>query len=266
MLAGDLASAFSPLVSDTDLHVLDRKALDITRREDVERLRELNPAIVINSAAYTNVDGAESERDKAYEINVRGTEHLVQVCRTLGARFVHFGTDQVFDGTGDSPRREIDEARPSNYYAQTKYLGERAALAYERSLVVRVQWLYGERKDRFTILKGREVFTPFSDQFGAPTWTREIARVLVRLLAGAASGLFHFAYDDYASWAEVYEFVKSELRLSTRLIPKRTEEVALPAKRPRFSVMSNRKLVEFLGVDGMGSWKKPLGEFLSSRL
>ena len=114
-------------------------------------------------------------------------------------------------------------------------------------------------------LRGKEIFTPFIDQFGAPTWTRDVVQVVIRLIERNAEGLFHFAYDDYASWAQVFEFVRDELRLTTRLLPKRTDEVKLPAGRPLFSVMSNRKLVEFLGIPGMGSWKDSLREFLQTR-
>jgi dTDP-4-dehydrorhamnose reductase len=175
---------------------------------------------------------------------------------------VHFSTDQVFDGKTRSPRVENDSPSPLNHYARTKLIGEEAALKFSNALVIRIQWLYGEKKNRFHMLRDRTEFTPFNDQFGSPTWSKEVAVTTAELLRLDASGLFHFAYDDYASWADVFAFVKTELRLGVKLNAKRTDEVSLPAARPLFSVMSNRKLVKFLGRDGLGSWKDPLRRFL----
>jgi len=265
MLGSELAKTIAPLVPKGQLTVLGRESLDITDMESVARLRRLVPKVVINAAAYTNVDGAETERERALAINQRGAANLASICKELKSTLVHFSTDQVFDGCDSVPRSESDPVRPSNYYAETKHLGEKEALRYEGSLVLRVQWLYGEKKDRFTILRGKDVFTPFSDQFGAPTWTLDLSQVTAKLISIGATGLYHFTYDDFASWADVYQFVKMELRLDTLLMPRRTADVKLPARRPLYSVMSNRKLIETLGVSGLGGWREPLREFLARK-
>jgi dTDP-4-dehydrorhamnose reductase len=262
MLGCDLAETFA---GRKDVHVLDRAALDIAGPGVLAALDKYRPSVVINAAAYTNVDGAETEREAAHAGNARGPAQLARACRELGIKLVHFSTDQVFDGTVPTPRSETDPVNPANNYAATKYEGERAVLENADALVLRVQWLYGARKDRFTPLRDKAVFTPFADQYGAPTWTRDLAAVTTQLMSRDARGLFHFAYDDYASWAEVFQFVKDELGLSVQLQPRQTAEVKLPARRPLFSVMSNRKLVSFLGLSGMGSWKDSLREFLQSR-
>jgi dTDP-4-dehydrorhamnose reductase len=239
--------------------------LDITNPDMVRRMLEkIRPAVLINAAAYTNVDGAERERDKALLLNVEGPEILAELCAVYGTKLVHFSTDYVFNGQSTRPWEETDTPCPPqpNYYAETKLAGEVAVQTIANHLILRVQWLFGEKKDRFTILKGKESFTPFRDQFGAPQWTREIARIIHELLKRDARGLFHFAYDDYASWAEVYEFVKEELALPVKLSPVQSEDVLLPAKRPTFGVLSNKKLLSFLGWKKMGSWKDPLREFL----
>lgn len=111
-------------------------------------------------------------------------------------------------------------------------------------------------------MKDRETFSPFVDQFGAPAWAREVAQTTVKLVEKNAEGIFHFAYDDYASWAEVYELAVRELGYKVKLTPKLTAEVSLPAARPLFSVLSNKKLCAFLGIKGMGSWVEPLKRFL----
>jgi dTDP-4-dehydrorhamnose reductase len=265
MLAYDLEQAFSKAYPGKVV-ALGVGDLDITSPVSIEKAFALHqPQVVINAAAYTNVDGAETERHVAYGINATGTQYLVDACRTSGRAFVHFSTDHVFDGEVDHARTEEETPNPVNYYATSKLEGERFALAYDRALVLRVQWLYGVKKDRFTTLRGKEVFTPFADQFGAPTWTQTVTQTVRELLRRDTYGLFHFAYEDYASWAQVFEFVKEKLNLTVRLVPKMSSEVSLPAKRPRFSVLSNAKLKRALGVDSMGSWKTDLAAFLDQR-
>lgn len=265
MLGSDLVEHFQKILPPEQVVGLDRASLDITDWQQVGQwFRQKKPATVINAAAYTNVDGAEKEREQAYNINVMGVANLSEWCDELGAKLVHFSTDQVFDGTTTTPRTEEETVNPSNYYAETKSLGEEEAGRSPTALILRVQWLYGKRKDRFTPLKDKDVFTPFADQYGAPMWTQVIASTLVELLQRDVSGTYHLSYDDYASWAEVFQFVKQELALSVRLEPKKTAEVNLPARRPLFSVLSNRKLCKALGRENFGSWKSALSLFLKS--
>lgn len=264
MLAWDLSQVFEK--ASIPVRALNRKELDITSESSLQAvMASLRPKWVLNAAAYTNVDGAETERDLAEAINGRGPALLAKVCKEMGAKLVHFSTDQVFDGKKERPRTEEESPTPSNYYAVTKLHGEDAVLRETGALVLRVQWLYGQRKDRFSPLRQKKIFTPFSDQKGSPTWGRKVAETTLQLLKKDSSGLFHFSYDDYASWAEVFQFVKEEWDLETTLEPKATKEVALPANRPLFSVLSNEKLKRELGVSSMGSWKTPLREFLLLR-
>ncbi len=265
MLGTDLAKRFQKEYGAESVIAADRAMLDITDWQSVGRLmREREPGLVVNSAAYTNVDGAEKERELAYNINVMGVANLVEWCEEFGIKLVHFSTDQVFDGKGKLPRTEGETPRPSNYYAETKFLGEQEAARMESSLILRVQWLYGKKKDRFTPLKDKEVFTPFADQYGAPMWTETIADAVVDLLQKGAAGLFHLTHDDYASWADVFAFAKEELGLKVRLEPKRTEEMKLPANRPLFSVLSNEKLCRALGREKFGGWRPALSKFLKA--
>jgi dTDP-4-dehydrorhamnose reductase len=245
---------------------LTRNALDVTRPEEVRRvIREAAPSVVINATAYTKVDLAETDRMAAEILNAHAPAFLASACGEVGATFVHFSTDQVFDGKTAAPYREEDPTHPLNWYARTKLEGERAALAYEESLVLRVQWLYGETKDRFSGLRDQHVFTPFSDQVGAPTWTRDIVSAIPALLARGARGLYHFTYDDHASWADVFAFVKDHWNLAVELKPRPTAQFDLPAARPLFSVLSNAKLKKTLGVEKLGNWRDSLREFLDLR-
>lgn len=266
MLGWDFVRLFSDWFERDQVQSIGRREFDVRSREQVfSEISKRRPALVINCSAYTNVDGAESEREEADAINHIGTQNLVEVCREIDATFVHFSTDQVFDGKQELPYSESDPVAPCNQYAATKRLGEIAALEYQKSIVLRVQWLYGEKKDRFTLLRDKKVFTPFRDQIGAPTWTEDICRVVAHLVAGSHYGLYHLAYDDFASWYEVFQFVKEHLQLETELRPMETKDVQLPACRPQFSTLSNQKLLKTLGWKTMGSWRDSLGDFLESR-
>ncbi len=199
----------------------------------------------------------------AERLNATGPRILAVECASLGAKLIHFSTDQVFDGSIRQPREEDDSVNPLNVYARTKLEGEKHVLQYSEHLVLRVQWLYGRKKDRFTLLRDKATFSPFADQYGAPTWTLHLAATVADLADRDARGLFHFAYDDSASWAEVFEYVKEVMGYSVKLEPRETASLSLPAKRPLYSVMSNRKLLNFLGQPTMGSWKMALNTFLS---
>ena len=264
MLGWELAEKFKERLPQSRVICTDIDELDITNIDQVRsRFAECNPKCVINAAAYTDVDKAENERELALSLNAKGPSVLVKVCRETDCKLVHFSTDQVFDGNSRQPRTEQESAHPLNHYAATKLQGEQEVLSMSGSLVLRLQWLYGERKNRFTSLKDKATFTPFADQWGAPTWTRDVAEVLMVLIYRRAQGVFHFVYDDYATWAEVFEYVKREMGYSVALISKKTAEFNLPATRPLFSVLSNDKLKKFLGVEALGSWKDSLKEFLS---
>jgi dTDP-4-dehydrorhamnose reductase len=265
MLADDLLEHFTKSWRSGPVVVLGRCQLDITQALQLEAAFEKYlPSVVINAAAYTNVDGAESNREAAYAANVEGPKLLAEFCKKKSAKLVHFSTDQVFNGQNTLPWTEDLPTSPLNYYALTKTLGETEVLRAPGALVLRVQWLYGKRKDRFTILRGKKVFTPFLDQFGAPTWTRDLCKITEDLLQAGGEGIFHIAYDDHASWAEVFQYAIELLDLDLTLVPQKTADVILPAKRPLYCVLSNRKLLSFLGRDKMGSWKDSLREFLST--
>jgi len=265
MLGSDIALVLKKLIGPEevyetdylDLNILDPRALD-------HKVNEIKPHWIINTAAYTDVDKAETERDFAYQVNVVGPQNLTAAAKKVRAKLVHFSTDYVFSGEGDKPWVETDEPHPitPNWYAETKWRGDQAVLSEPRNLILRVQWLYGRKRERFSLLRSKDSFTPFVDQFGAPTWTADIAGILTKLLEKEASGLFHFAYDDFTNWFEVYDLVKKEWKLDTKLIPKKSAEVKLPAKRPLNGRLSNQKIKDFLGVRSLGSWKDSLIKFL----
>ena len=243
---------------------LGHEELDICERDSVWRSFERHsPQIVINTAAYTAVDRAESDRKAAHQLNVEGVQNLAAACAEFGTKLIHFSTDQVFDGQGETPWKEDSPTHPLNYYAQCKLESEQLVASLENSLCLRVQWLYGAKTPRFLHLADRKEFGAIVDQFGAPTWSRDVVRYTMALVQTEARGLFHLSYDDYGSWAEIFQFVKEWMDYDVILNAVTTDSLHLPAARPRFAVLSNQKLRATLEIDKIGSWKESLGEFLT---
>lgn len=265
MLGRELVEAFCTRWGAKSVIGLDSSGLDITQPLKVLECFKNQPiSFLVNCAAYTDVDKAETERERALAVNAVGPKVLSNVASSFGVPIIHFSTDYVFSGSKVEPLTEEDIPSPPkpNYYGETKLLGERAVLEQSSNIVLRVQWLYGKSKERFSHLKDRSEFYPFDDQWGAPTWCRDVSQVVCDLIEKKAKGLFHFAYDDFATWYDVYQFVCNEMGYSTQLIPKKIAELNLPAKRPRYGMMSNKKLLRELGRESMGSWKIALREFL----
>ncbi|MCB0403417.1 MAG: sugar nucleotide-binding protein [Bdellovibrionales bacterium] len=261
---GLLGSEFATAVRDRPVHAMGKDALDVTDKEAIWRTFEsVQPRIVFHTAAYTQVDAAESHRDNAHRLNAESVKHLAGACREYNAKLVHFSTDQVFDGKKPVPYVETDTPSPSNYYAQTKLESEAYALELPDALVLRVQWLYGAARPRFTHLGKKTSFTAICDQIGAPTWSRDVVRLAFQLVERNKHGLFHLSYDDHASWLEVFQYVKDLKGYSVNLQSVSTQELRLPAGRPLNAVLSNLKLKESLGLTTVGSWKTSLREFLT---
>lgn len=223
---------------------------------------------VINCAAYTNVDGAETHTDTARAVNAIAPAVLGRCAAERGVHVIHISTDFVFDGTLDRPYREDDPPNPINMYGRTKLEGEQGLLAGGCScLIMRVQWTYGRGGRHFVskfldrVRSGGELLM-VSDQIGSPTWTRDVAAALVELLNRRCTGLFHYAADGYATRFEVAQAI---LELSgshdRSLRPCATSDFPAPARRPLNSRFDCRRL------DGLGGirrppWRESLAAFL----
>ncbi len=263
MLGSDLALSLAQYFSEASVFLPSRADCNLgDEKNGVAYLEKIGPKFIVNAAAFANVDKAETDRDAAFMANVSGPEWLARYSNGSGAKLIHFGTDQIFDGKKGQPYSETDYPNPLNYYAETKYLGEQTVLKYPTSVVMRVQWLYGRTRDRFTPLKNKTEFTAFSDQFGAPTWTEELCRWAMPVILGDSRGVFHMVHDDYASWADIFRFVAETTGWKVVIKEIKTEEAKLAARRPNFSVLSNAKLKAFLGLNSLGSYKTPLKKFL----
>ncbi len=249
--------------------------VDITDRAEVGAIVEKTaPTIVINSAAYTAVDLAEEEPERAHAVNALGAELVATACLRRGTRLIHISTDYVFDGEGDTPLTEESPVRPLNVYGASKLEGERAVgkVLGDRALVVRTASLYGQRGANFvgTMLKlfsERERIQVVADQWMSPTWTGYFAEVILDLCRIPCSGVVHAACEGAVSW---YTFAQAILRHSSERLPSgamcsiepTTAEVyARPARRPRYSVLDCGKLAGLLGRPPL-NWEEALKEYL----
>lgn len=225
--------------------------LDITNVKNCrDVLTRLKPNIIINCAAYTAVDLAETNREKAFAVNVTGTENLAKLTKEISAKLVHISTDYVFGGEKGEPYTEDDIPNPLNYYALTKVKSEEITISYSsENMVFRTAWMYGEGKNFVnTILRlaqTQKELRVVNDQWGNLTSSEAAAKAIVFLIDRNAKEIFHGCCEGKANW---YEIAKKVLELAgmnkVRVIPITSEEYVSPVKRPKYSVMENQRLKE----------------------
>jgi len=247
----------------------DHAALDLADADAIRRtVRAANPDVIVNAAAYTGVDKAESEAELAMRINGVAPGVLADEAKRAGALLVHYSTDYIFDGTKRSPYAETDPPNPMSIYGRTKLEGEaRIRASGCRHLILRTAWVYG-RGSNFVraILRQAEkgaALHVVNDQVGAPTWSRDIARVTSDVLKTRAEGTFNVSADGSASWYEVALEILRFARRTVEVRPVSTAEYGAKASRPAYSVLDSSKLRE-RGVTPIGDWRGRLAEHLKS--
>ena len=262
---------------NTTVIATDRNTLDITNLAAVFQAAQTHrPDIIINAAAHTAVDKAESEPDFARAINVDGTRHLAEAAQNIGAAFLHISTDYVFDGKGETPYRESDATAPQSVYGQTKLDGETAALAAcPHTIVLRTAWVFGEHGNNFvkTMLRlGRERDTLgiVADQHGAPTYAGDIAAALIQIAQHIAAeqateyGVYHFSGSPYTSWhgfaSEIFRHAAEQNLLSHMPVLNAiaTSDYPTPAQRPANSRLDCSKIQAAFGI-APSDWQAALG-------
>ena len=250
---------------------LTRAELDITDGRAVrEALSRHEPQAIINCAAYTKVDQAEEEYQKALEVNALGVRNLALACREADAVLVHISTDYVFDGSRFKPWGIYDQRNPINAYGQSKYLGERfLETIAPKYFLVRTSWLFGEHGPNFveTILKlaqEMECLTVVDDQWGCPTYTRDLARALADLLESGCYGVYHITNQGATTWYHFAREIVAAAGLSTPVKPVTSAEFPRPAKRPAYSVLDPFPLEETIGYL-LPPWPDAFRRYLASK-
>jgi len=266
---GQLGKEFVKVLSSKgiDFVALEKKNLDITNFEKVYKtLKETNPSIVINCSAYNQVDLAETEILQAFSTNAIGPYNLAITCREINAKLIHYSTDYVFDGIKKGLYTEEDSPNPLNQYARSKLLGEELVKqVLEDYLILRVSWVYGEGTQNFLYkleewAKKQEVLKIVVDEFSVPTSTKTIVEVTLKAIDAGLNGLYHLTNSGYASryeWAKEYFKLKGINKL---IYPALQADFNLPAKRPKWSVISNEKISKALGIT-IRDWKEELKSF-----
>jgi dTDP-4-dehydrorhamnose reductase len=256
-----------------DVVATNRREFDLCDSNAIRRaVRKTSPDIIVNAAAYTAVDNAESEPDVAMQVNAIAPGILAEEAKLLGALLVHYSTDYVFDGSKKSPYKEEDTPNPLSVYGRSKLEGEQAIVASEcRHLIFRTSWVYSSRGRNFflTILKAareKPELRVVDDQFGAPTSSSAIADATARALrVGSPEGLYHMSAGGRTSWFGFAQAILRNAAISTPVVPIRSDQYPAKATRPRNSVLDNSRLKGALGVS-LPDWESQLEQVMAGVL
>lgn len=246
----------------------DIEEMDITNADSVDAvIKENVPDAVIHCAAYTAVDAAEDNADLCRKINAEGTQNIANVCKELDIKMTYISTDYVFDGEGERPWEPDDERTPLNVYGQTKYEGELAVQnTLEKYFIVRIAWVFGVNGKNFikTMLnlgKTRDSLTVVDDQFGSPTYTFDLARLLVDMVETDKYGIYHATNEGICTWYEFACEIFKQAGMNVKVSPVSSAEYPAKAKRPSNSRMSKEKLAEN-GFEKLPTWQDALSRYL----
>ena len=245
-----------------DILAFDRTDMDLTNEEQVhEKINETKPDVVFHCAAYTAVDNAEDNRDACYTVNVLGTKYLSEATKNIGAKLIYISTEYVFDGTKPyGETYDVDDiVNPQSVYGKTKYEGELETKKNPKHFIVRTSWVFGINGNNFikTMLKlsaERDSLNVVSDQFGSPTYTVDLARLLVDLAETDKYGVYHANNEGYTSWDEFAREIFKVFHKSTIVNSIKTEEYKTKATRPKNSCLSKDSL-DRAGFKRLPSWQ-----------
>lgn len=249
---------------------LGRAELDVTSPASVRAALEQHaPELVIQSAAFTNVDGCETQREEAFRVNGQGARLLAYGCQHLNAPLMYISTDYVFDGTSSRPYMEIDQPNPQSVYGQSKLAGEQAVMQLlHKFYVVRTSWLYGQGGKNFvdTMRKlGREKpeLAVVADQHGSPTSTVALSEAIANLVETGCYGVYHATGQGETTWHGFTEAIMQAEGLDTPVRAIGTAELGRPAPRPAYSVLENLNL-KLLGLPPLPAWRESLATYLAA--
>ena len=251
--------------------------IDITATSAVRNALQMHkPDLVINSAAYTDVDKAESEKENAYAVNSRGAANVAKAAKGSNTRLIHLSTDFVFDGSKYQPYLPSDTPNPINVYGASKLQGEQAVLteSMNKAAILRTEWVYSAHGNNFVktmlrLMAERDEISVVSDQIGTPTWARDLAKAIWQVAEiTAMQGIFHWTNDGIASWHDFALAIQEEA-LDIGLLDKKTSikqiktvDYPSPAKRPLYSVLDSTATWEALGYTPP-HWRQSLRQMLA---
>ena len=264
MLGHDLANA----LEGHELILTTSKTLDITDKDHtIEFICDAEPDIVINSAAYTDVDGCEENHDLAYAVNGEGVRNLAMACREIDCPLVHISTDYVFDGSATEPIAEDGEIGPISIYGKSKLQGEEAIQEIlDKYFIIRTAWLYGLNGKNFPktmleLAESHSEITVVYDEVGTPTYTPDLAYGISELIETDRYGIYHLTNSGSCSWCEFARYIFEVAGKDVNVIPVTASEFARPAPRPSYSVLDNKNWVEN-GFEPLRDYKEAIKEYI----
>lgn len=246
-----------------------KNELDITNEhQTLEFIKNYKPDVVVHCAAYTAVDKAEEDRQNCYKVNVLGTKHVAKACKQIDAKMVYISTDYIFDGEGKQPYEVTDEPNPINYYGRTKYEGEIEVKEHlDKYFIIRISWVFGVNGKNFVktmISLGKELeeLSVIADQIGSPTYTPDLANLVVEMIKTDKFGIYHATNEGYCSWYEFACEIFKQTGIQVKVKPIKTEEYPTKAMRPKMSLLSKKSL-EVNGFTNLKDYKQSLNEYLT---
>lgn len=249
---------------------VDIEEMDITEEESVNRvIKEASPDAVIHCAAYTAVDAAEENVELCRRVNALGTEYIARVCKELDIKMMYLSTDYVFNGQGTRPWEPDDEREPLNVYGQTKYEGELAIEKYlTKYFTIRIAWVFGVNGKNFikTMLnlgKTHDTVSVVNDQIGSPTYTYDLARLMVDMVETERYGRYHATNEGLCSWYEFACEIFKQVGMDVTVLPVSSDQFPSKAVRPKNSRMKKDKLAEN-GFTLLPSWQDALSRYLKA--
>jgi len=285
MLGSDLLSKF---FLDHEVIGMDKEEINIASADECRKaIEETAPDIVINAAAFTNVDGCETAREECFAVNAEAVRNIAEACRTRKIKIIHFSTDYVFNGKAKEPYKETDKCDPISVYGESKLAGEKYLQSLsDNFILIRTSWLYGVKGKNFVqaILekakakkyisdtmektgakpKGASTLEVVDDQVGSPTYTKDLAAAVALLIEKNATGIFHITNRGTCSWYQFAERILKEAGFADiKVKPIKSGKLGRPAKRPAYSVMSMQKFIETTGK-AMPPWQIALQEYLKN--
>lgn len=268
---GESIKSISANFPSLNIAFADSNELDVTNSTEVLNYIESNKFnYIINCAAYTAVDKAEDEEQKAYSINAEGVSNIAKVCKQFNMTLIHISTDFVFDGLKEQPYTEVDETNPLNVYGASKFKGEqRIQETLERYFIIRTSWLFSEFGNNFVktmskLGQVKEELNIVADQYGSPTYAVDLAYILLKLIEKPSTdyGIYHVSNDGVTTWynfaAEIFKLQNKDIRLHKTT----SKQFASKAIRPKYSVLETKKVKETLNVK-IRNWQSALKEMLS---
>ena len=251
-----------------DFIATSRKEIDLTDEDAIKNfIREHKPEAVIHCAAYTAVDKAESEEELALTVNSFATRYMAEACRDVGAKILYPSTDYVFGGDGDEPYNVSDEKNPCNVYGRSKLLGEDSVRAVNRrNFIVRISWVFGVNGKNFVktmlrLAENHKKVRVVADQIGSPTYTKDLAPLLVDMIHTEKFGTYHATNEGFCSWADFAKEIFRQAKKNVEVEEILTADYPTPARRP-FNSRLSKKSLDNAGFSRLPDWQDALKRYL----